>query len=90
VSGDTVTDMRLVYFASEDKPTIGANASAALNGKTWSDETKEAVNTALESDLEPMANLHGSAAMKMHLQKVLTGRAMDAAVARASGAGGAA
>lgn len=90
VSGDTVTDMRLVYFASEDKPTIGANASAALNGKTWSDETKEAVNTALENDLEPMANLHGSAAMKMHLQKVLTGRAIDAAVARASGAGGAA
>ena len=78
--------MRLVYFASEDKPTIGTNAIAALNGKTWSDETKEAVNTALESDLEPMTNLHGSAAMKMHLQKVLTGRAMDAAVARAGGA----
>jgi carbon-monoxide dehydrogenase medium subunit len=86
VSGDTVNDMRLVYFASEDKPTIGTNAIAALNGKTWSDETKEAVNTALEGDLEPMTNLHGSAAMKLHLQKVLTGRAMDAAVARAGGA----
>ena len=89
VSGDTVNDMRLVYFASEDKPTIGANAIAALNGKIWSDETKDAVTTALENDLEPMTNLHGSAAMKLHLQKVLTGRAMDAAVARASGAGGA-
>jgi hypothetical protein len=33
-----------------------------------------------------MTNLHGSAAMKLHLQKVLTGRAMDAAVARAGGA----
>ena len=86
VTGDTVNDMRLVYFASEDKPTIGANAIAALNGKTWSDETKEAVTTALEGDLEPMTNLHGSSAMKLHLQKVLTGRAMDAAVARAGGA----
>lgn len=86
VTGDTVNDMRLVYFASEDKPTIGANAIAALNGKTWSDETKDAVTTALEADLEPMTNLHGSSAMKLHLQKVLTGRAMDAAVARAGGA----
>jgi len=86
VSGSTVNDMRLVYFASEDKPTIGANAIAALNGKAWSEETKEAVTTALEGDLDPMANLHGSAAMKMHLQKVLTGRAMDTAIARAGGA----
>ena len=86
VSGNTVNDMRLVYFASEDKPTIGANAVAALNGKTWSDETRDAVTAALENDLDPMTNLHGSAAMKMHLQKVLTGRAMDAAVARAGGA----
>ena len=86
VSGQTIDDMRLVYFASEDRPVIGTNAIAALNGKTWSDETREAVTTALEGDLDPMANLHGSAAMKMHLQKVLTGRAMDAAVARAGGA----
>jgi carbon-monoxide dehydrogenase medium subunit len=86
VSGDTIDDMRLVYFASEDKPVIGTSAIAALNGKTWSDETKDAVAAALENDLDPMANLHGSAAMKMHLQKVLTGRAMDAAVARAGGA----
>lgn len=86
VSGDTIDDMRLVYFASEDRPVIGENAIAALNGKTWSDETKDAVTAALENDLDPMANLHGSAAMKMHLQKVLTGRAMDTAVARAGGA----
>ena len=86
VSGDTIDDMRLVYFASEDRPVIGENAIAALNGKAWSDETKDAVTAALENDLDPMANLHGSAAMKMHLQKVLTGRAMDAAVTRAGGA----
>ena len=83
VSGKTVDNMRLVYFASEDKPTMGTNAISELNGKTWSDETKEVVKTALESDLDPMANLHGSAAMKLHLQKVLTGRAIDAAIARA-------
>lgn len=86
VSGSRIDDMRIVYFASEDKPTVGANAIAALNGKDWSAETKDAVCTALEKDLDPMANLNGSAAMKLHLQKVLTGRAMDTAVARAGGA----
>ena len=85
VVGQKIENMRLVYFASEDKPTIGTKAIAAINGKTWSEKTKEAVTGALEADLDPMSNLHGSAAMKMHLQKVLTGRAMDAAVARAGG-----
>ena len=85
VVGQKIENMRLVYFASEDKPTIGTKAIAAINGKTWSEKTKEAVTGALEDDLDPMSNLHGSAAMKMHLQKVLTGRAMDAAVARAGG-----
>ncbi|PPR11260.1 MAG: Carbon monoxide dehydrogenase medium chain [Alphaproteobacteria bacterium MarineAlpha11_Bin1] len=83
VSGNTIDDMRLVYFASEDRPMIGENAIAALNGKTWSEDTKDAVSSALENDLDPMANLHGSSAMKMHLQKVLTGRAMDTAISRA-------
>jgi len=83
VSGQTIHDMRLVYFASEDKPTMGTRAISELNGKTWSDDIKESVTKALESDLDPMANLHGSAAMKLHLQKVLTGRAIDAAIARA-------
>lgn len=86
VSGTTIEDMRLVYFGSEDKPTVGRNAIAALNGKAWNDATKAAVGDALASDLDPMANLSGSPAMKLHLQKVLTGRAMDAAVARAGGA----
>ena len=44
------------------------------------------MTSALENDLDPMANLHGSATMKMHLQKVLTGRVMDTAVTRAGGA----
>jgi len=41
------------------------------------------VTAALADDLDPMTNLQGSAAMKLHLQRVLTGRAIDAAVARA-------
>ena len=83
IKGDTVADARLVYFGSEVKPTLGKRAMAALKGRKWSDETRAAVTAALADDLDPMTNLQGSAAMKLHLQRVLTGRAIDAAVARA-------
>lgn len=85
VSGGTVDRMRLVYFASEDRPVIGAGAERALAGRDWSDATRAAVEAALEGDLDPMDNLSGSPAMKLHLQKVLTRRAVEAAVARAGG-----
>ena len=82
--GDVVADVRLVYFASEDKPTLGANAMAAITGETWSEASREAAAAALAQDLDPMANLQGSPEMKLHLQRVLTGRALDAAKARAA------
>jgi carbon-monoxide dehydrogenase medium subunit len=82
--GDVVADARLVYFASEDKPTTGTQAMAAIVGKPWSDEVREAATAMLADDLKPMANLQGSPAMKLHLQKVLTGRALDTAKARSA------
>lgn len=84
--GDVVADARLVYFGSEIKPTLATGAIAALNGKPWSAETREAVTAALAGDLDPMANLQGSSAMKLHLQRVLTGRALDTAMERAKAA----
>ena len=86
IEDELVADVRLVYFASEDKPTIAAAAAAAINGKRWNQDTRQAVAAALADDLSPMTNLNGSRAMKLHLQRVLTGRALDAAVARARAA----
>lgn len=83
---DVVAEVRLVYFASENKPTLAVRAAAAIVGKKWSEKSREAISAALADDLDPMANLHGSAAMKRHLQVVLTGRALDVAVARARAA----
>ncbi len=84
--GDTVADARLVYFASEDRPTLAANAVAAITGKAWSAENRSAALAALADDLDPMANLQGSAEFKLHLQRVLTGRALDQAIERARAA----
>ena len=82
--GEVVADARLVYFASEDKPTTGTKAMGAIIGKPWSDEVREAATAMLADDLDPMANLQGSPAMKLHLQKVLTGRALDTAKSRSA------
>ncbi|MHA1108577.1 MAG: FAD binding domain-containing protein, partial [Alphaproteobacteria bacterium] len=86
IERDVVADIRLVYFGSEDTPTLAASAAAALTGKEWSTESHEAASAALADDLDPMSNLNGSAAMKLHLQRVLTGRVMDIAVERARAA----
>lgn len=78
-----IADTRLVYFGSEVKPTLGRRAMAAAKGKPWNDTTRAAVLAALGDDLDPMDNLFGRPATKLHLQRVLTGRALDEAVARA-------
>jgi carbon-monoxide dehydrogenase medium subunit len=83
IASDVVDDARLVYFGSEAKPTLGARAMAAVNGKPWSPTVAEAARKALTHDLDPIANTFGSAATKLHLQRVLTQRALDAAVQRA-------
>lgn len=83
IEDDVITDARLVYFGSEVKPTLAERAIAAIKGKPWSDASRAAAQAALAEDLDPMKNLQGSAAMKLHLQRVLTARALDAALERA-------
>lgn len=84
LSGGTISDIRLVYFGSEVKPTLGKAAMAAARGKAWNEATRDAVLAALNADLDPMDNLFGKPATKLHLQKVLTRRAIDEAAAKAA------
>ena len=80
ISSKTFENIRLVYFGSELKPTVGENVIRALEGQTWSGDIDEKIFSQLEDDLDPIDNLHGSAALKLHWQKVLTKRALAAAV----------
>jgi carbon-monoxide dehydrogenase medium subunit len=75
-------DARLVYFGSETKPTLAAHAMAAIAGKPWSQASREAACAALVDDLDPIDNTFGSPATKLHLQRVLTQRALDKAKER--------
>jgi aerobic carbon-monoxide dehydrogenase medium subunit len=80
---NTVDDIRLAYFGSEDKPTLATRAMAALRGKAWTAAVSEAACAALADDLDPIANTFGSAAAKLQWQRVLTRRALAQAAQRA-------
>jgi len=83
VAGGVIDNARLSYFGSEAKPTLATHTMALVNGKAWPGDV-EAVNAALGEDLDPIPNTFGSAALKLHHQRVLTRRVLDAAVQRAS------
>jgi carbon-monoxide dehydrogenase medium subunit len=85
-SGDSVTDARLAYFGSEDRPTLGLNAAAELRGKQLDAAARDAAAAALAHDLRPMSNAQGSAKMRLELQRVLTKRALDTVRQRARAA----
>ena len=89
IDGDAISAAQLVYFASEVRPTFAANASAAIIGKPRSAESKSAALAALADDLDPIPSPQGSAKFKLHLQRVLTGRALDQVLERAMGRAGA-
>jgi carbon-monoxide dehydrogenase medium subunit len=82
IAGGLVKDGRLVYFGSEEKPTLARRALAAILGKRPSGESREAAAAALSEDLEPMSSPQGSAKMRLHLQRVLTRRALKVAAKR--------
>jgi carbon-monoxide dehydrogenase medium subunit len=83
IADGVVRDGRLVYFGSEDKPTLAGGALAAIRGKRLDGQSGEAAAAALAGDLQPMSSPQGSAKMRLHLQRVLTRRALEVAAQRA-------
>jgi carbon-monoxide dehydrogenase medium subunit len=83
MEGDVVADGRLVYFGSEEKPTLAKAALSVVKGKPLGESSAEAAAAALGGDLAPMSSAQGSAKMRLHLQRVLTRRALAVAQERA-------
>jgi carbon-monoxide dehydrogenase medium subunit len=82
VEREILREPRLVYFGSEVKPTLARHAMAALEGKPWSTAIVEEACAALADDLDPIDNIFGRPATKLHLQRVLTRRALAMAMER--------
>lgn len=82
IAGGVVTGGRLVYFGSDDRPTLAYRALAAIVGKRLDAESSEAAAAALAQDLKPMSSPQASAKLRLHLQRVLTRRALEVAAMR--------
>src|SRR5437667_12594407 len=74
--GKKFSDMRVVFFGVADRPQRAARLERALDGEPATERTIEAALAKLDADLEPRADLHASAATKLHLAKVLAGRVL--------------
>jgi carbon-monoxide dehydrogenase medium subunit len=76
LAGTTLIDPQLVFFGVGDRPVLAERAMSAISGQQVLPGTIAAAHAALESDLDPPADQHGSPQTKRHLARVLLARAL--------------
>jgi carbon-monoxide dehydrogenase medium subunit len=76
LAGSALVDPRLVFFGLGDRPVVAERAMAAVGGKPVLPATVAAAQAALDADLDPPADQHGSPQTKRHLARVLLARAL--------------
>lgn len=72
-----VASPHLVFFGVGSGPVPARRAGAALDGRVLDAAAIAAAQAALADDLDPPADMHGPPAMKHHLARVLTQRALS-------------
>jgi carbon-monoxide dehydrogenase medium subunit len=83
-------EARLVYLSVGDRPVEAREAARLLEGAAVSDggiaeAIAAAADKASRDEMEPSGDVHASADFKRHLARVLTGRVLRRAFARARG-----
>jgi carbon-monoxide dehydrogenase medium subunit len=82
--GGRCREARLVYLSVGDGPVEAREAAGMLAGTDLSDEAiAAAADKASRDEMDPTGDIHASADFKRHLARVLTGRALRRALARA-------
>lgn len=76
--GSVLSDVSLAYLGMGPVPMLARQAMAALEGKAYAPDTVAAAQNALAGELDPNGDLYSTAATKLHLARVLTGRALAA------------
>jgi hypothetical protein len=71
---DVIADARLVFFGVGTKPVRARAAEAALIGQRADAMALAAAGRALDGDLDPPGDIHGSPALRRHLARVLLAR----------------
>jgi carbon-monoxide dehydrogenase medium subunit len=78
LAGDALSGLRLAYLGAGETPVLARGAMAAADGRRPTADVVAACAAALSGDLQPLADVDTSAATKLHLARVLTGRALAA------------
>ena len=74
VESGVVAETRLVFFGVGTRPVRARRAEAALAGGRADAEALAAAGRALDGDLDPPGDVHGSPALRRHLARVLLAR----------------
>jgi len=74
VESGAVAETRLVFFGVGTRPVRARRAEAALAGGRADAEALAAAGRALDGDLDPPGDVHGSPALRRHLARVLLAR----------------
>jgi len=76
IADGALSDLRLAYLGAGEMPILARGAMAELEGNRPSLDAAAAAAAALAGDLSPASDIHATAATKLHLARVLTGRAI--------------
>jgi aerobic carbon-monoxide dehydrogenase medium subunit len=74
ITAGTIAQPRLVFFGVGPRPVRARRAEAALAGRHADAEALAAAGRALDGDLDPPGDVHGSPALRLHLARVLLSR----------------
>ena len=77
ISGNAINDLRLTFLGASDKPVLAEKTSQVFVLKGFSETSLKQAQQALAHEIDPAADLYSSAATKLHLAQVLTGRIMQ-------------
>lgn len=73
-AGDHVDALRIAFLSVGSTPVRARNAEAAVTGRPLSPDAIAGAQDALELDLDPMDDAQTTAAVRLHLARVLLGR----------------
>jgi CO/xanthine dehydrogenase FAD-binding subunit len=82
-SGTAITAARIALGAVAPRPIYVEEAGAVLAGRPISREAIDAAAAIAQSATQCITDMRGTAAQRIHLSKVLTGRAIEQAIERA-------
>jgi carbon-monoxide dehydrogenase medium subunit len=87
VEDGILSGLRLVYFGCEGHARLARKAASTAEaaGQAYTSDVFAALKAALAEELDPMENMQGDRATKLHMAQVLTGRALDALLAKEGG-----